>query len=485
MSPMIRSLLLLGITAGPVLAAEKPLNVLLIAVDDLRTELGCYGLDYVDSPHLDRLAGEGVLFTNHFVQVPTCGASRYALLTGRSPGRSRALGNSAFYGGSTRLKAQQLDGAQTLPELFRRSGYHTVGIGKISHTPDGKVFAYNGQGDGRAELPHAWDELDTPYGPWKRGWGAFFAYANGRHREDGQGHKDLMEFVAQRDADLPDGLMARQAVEKLRELKDGQKPFFLGLGFFKPHLPFVATRGDWEAVNSRDIPPPPAPEKIDSAYWHRSGEFYKYDAPFPKTNPLAKRHQIHARKAYLACVRYVDRQVGKVLDALDRLDLRDSTVVIVWGDHGWHLGDSAIWGKHTPLDRALQSTLIIRAPQVSAAGQNCDALVESLDLFPTLIDLCQPEFQKTAHPLDGRSLLPLLTGRQQSIRPAAVSFWRSAVTVRTRTHRLITTVTPQGLNNTELYDASGGPDPMVNLAAEQPALAEQLLQHLPKFARAK
>ena len=121
-----------------------------------------------------------------------------------------------MYGGSTALSATRLDAAQTLPELFRRSGYHTICIGKMSHTPDGRVYAYNGSGDGRPEMPHAWDELPTPFGPWNRGWGTFFAYAGGRHREDGQGNKDLMEFVAEKDEDLPDGWVTR-LIDPMRE----------------------------------------------------------------------------------------------------------------------------------------------------------------------------------------------------------------------------------------------------------------------------
>jgi arylsulfatase A-like enzyme len=454
-------------------------NVLLIAVDDLRTELGCYGLPYVQSPNLDRLASQGVLFSNHFVQVPTCGASRYALLTGRSPSRSGALGNNAMVSGPSQLNPQQLDGAQTMPELFRRSDYRTILIGKISHTPDGKVFEYNGSGDGRDEMPNAWIELATPYGSWKRGWGIFFAYANGLHREDGGGHQDLMEFVAENDEDLPDGLMARTAIERLGDLKDWPHPFFMGLGFFKPHLPFVAPKCDWEAMADVDVPPPPRPEKIDSPYWHTSGEFYKYDMSFEKTRPLAAADRITAQRAYLACVRYVDRQIGKVLEELDRQGLAESTIVVVWGDHGWHLGDSAIWGKHSPFERALKSTLIIRAPGASKPGLKCDALVESLDLYPTLVDLCGPKFTKTEHPLDGHSLRPLLNGEKDSIRDAALSYWRSEVSIRTADHRLITTLGKNGPSKTELYEMGQGPDPVENMVEKEPEVVQAMLKRLP------
>ena len=149
-------------------------NVLFIAIDDLRPELGCYGVKAAQSPNLDRLAESSVLFNRHYVQVATCGASRYALLTGRSPASSGVTrSNAAAYSGASALKAKQQPGAQSMPELFRRSGYQTVCIGKISHTADGRVYAYNGSGDGRDELPGAWDELPTPFGSWKRGWGIF------------------------------------------------------------------------------------------------------------------------------------------------------------------------------------------------------------------------------------------------------------------------------------------------------------------------
>ena len=455
-------------------------NVLLIAIDDLRTELGCYGLPYVQSPSLDQLASEGVLFTNHFVQVPTCGASRYAMLKGRSPQNSGVTRkNQAFYSGPSALSAKQTAGAQTMPELFRRSGYRTTCIGKISHTADGRVFEYNGQGDGRDELPHAWDELATPFGSWKRGWGIFFAYANGRSREDGSGIRDLMEFKVEQDEDLPDGLLAKTAIEKLLEYKQGDQPFFLGLGFFKPHLPFVAPQQDWEAFENVKIPPVPHPEKPGSTYWHKSGEFYSYDMEYEKTRPLSPAARENVRRGYLACVRYTDRQVGKVLTALDELGLRENTIVIVWGDHGWFLGDSALWAKHAPLERALKSTLMIRAPGVSAAGLKSAALVETVDIYPTLIDLCQPAFRKTEYPLDGKSLKPILTGEQKEIREAALSYWNDAVSVRTQQYRLTTTLNKGKPGKIELYDIIETPDPVENLAKSKPEVVKKLLQYLP------
>jgi arylsulfatase A-like enzyme len=439
----------------PAASAENRFNVLFIAVDDLRPELGCYGVSAAQSPEFDAFARTAIRFDRHFVQSATCGASRYALLTGRSPASSGVVGNNeAFYKGAAALQRQETRGAQSLPELFRRSGYRTVCLGKISHTPDGRVFAYDGGGDGRRELPHAWDELPTPFGPWKRGWGAFFAYSGGRHREDGKGHQDLMEFTAERDEDLPDGLLATAAIEQLRELSAASEPFFLGLGFYKPHLPLVATRGDWEAFEGVEIPLTPAPERIVSPYWHKSGEFYRYDFPFPKERPLAVDDQRQTRRAYLACVRYVDRQAGRVLSALDELGLADNTIVVVWGDHGWHLGDEQIWGKHTPFEEAVRSVLMLRAPGVSEPGVS-QALVETIDLYPTLVDLCRPAFRETEHPLDGISLAPLLRGQVESVREASLSYWRDAVSIRTPRYRLAAKRSGGRLAAANLFDVGG------------------------------
>ena len=480
MTRLFLSAALVVIALGQAHATEaKPMNVLFIAVDDLRPDLGCYGVDYAPSPNIARLAERGMVFRNHFVQVPTCGASRYAMLTGRSPAVTGFTGgNAGFYAGKTALSVETLPGAQSMPELFKRSGYHTVLIGKISHTADGRVYAYNGAGYGRDEIPNAWTEMSTPYGTWKRGWGIFFAYANGVHREDGSGAKDLIDFKAENDNDLPDGQMAEHGIARLQHLAKRDQPFFMGLGFFKPHLPFVAPKQDWDALKNADIPPPPYPEKINSPYWHGSGEFYKYDFPYPK-RPLSPENVINARRAYLACVRYTDRQVGRVLDALDKTGLSENTIVVLWGDHGWNLGDSSLWAKHTPLERAVRSPLIISVPGMKHAGTSSNALVESLDLFPTLVDLAKPSFTKTQHPLDGKSLAKILTKPNAKVRDAALSYWRDGITVRTQSHRLVVTRKNDKLSKVELYDQSTEFDPVQNKASAHPEVVEQLKAFLP------
>lgn len=476
--PVLFALML--VFSSNIASADAQPNVLFIAIDDLRTELGCYGHPHVQSPHLDVLASQSVLFTNHFVQVPTCGASRFALLTGRSPSNTGATrGNNHFHSGANALLPQS-EVAQTMPELFRRNGYTTVSIGKISHTADDKVFAYDGEGDGRPEMPNAWDDVATPYGAWQRGWGVFFAYADGVHREDGSGYRPLMEFTVERDTELPDGLNAETAIQKLTELKEQGKPFFLGLGFYKPHLPFVAPKQDWDAMAALDGPDAPFIDASESQYTNKNnGEVYAYDFPFEKTNPLDHDSRMQARKAYWACVRYTDRQVGKVLAALDKLGLRENTVVVVWGDHGWNLGDGQLWGKHVPHERALKSTLIIRAPGVTPEGAVSDSLVQSLDLYPTLIDLCALQNTETRFPLDGKSLRPVLSNPESSIHQSIISYWGTGITARDKQYRLVTDRKGDKYVDVELYDLNESPDPITNLAGQLPRVTDALLDELP------
>ena len=452
-------LLLAACAASPKASIERVpaiKNVLFIAVDDLRPELGCYGVPHALSPHIDAFAATGMVFENHFVQAPSCGPSRYALLTGRSPDASGALGNNALFAGQARLRDDPALAAQTLPEVFRRSGRRTVCIGKISHTPDGRVFAYDGSGDGRDELPGAWDEKLTPFGPWERGWGAFFAYANGEHREDGQGHDDLMQFEAERDTDLPDGLIAERAAARLAEFGASDEPFFMGVGFYKPHLPFVAPKADRDAVAALDVPLPPMPNKPRLPSVHGSGEFKRYTSTFGEKLPDTPEEAIEVRRAYLACVRYVDRQIGLVLDALEDAGLADSTAVVLWGDHGWHLGDSGVWGKHTLLDRSLHSPLIVRAPGVTQPGSRSAALAASIDVFPTLLDLADLAGTETAHPLDGESLRGLLDGTAESVRDDTRAWYGGASTVRTRENRVVTASSGKAYS----FDVADGPDPI-------------------------
>lgn len=455
----------------------SPPNVVFIAVDDLRPDLGCAGVEWAQTPNIDRLAAQGVRFSRHYVQVPTCGASRYALLTGRCPEFSGVTrNNNAFFQGKSALSAKRLPGAQTFPELFRRNGYRTVCIGKISHTVENQVFAYDGSGDGRPEVPLAWDEVATPLGPWKRGWGAFFAYPNGVHREDGTGTRPLMSFTVENDNDLPDGLIADQAVASLADLADRDEPFVLAVGFYKPHLPWVAPQQDWNAT-----PLPPAPQvdrKVASAYWRQSGEFFNYHMPYAR--PLDDDATAECRRAYAACVRYTDRQIGKVLDALEASGEAEDTIVVLWGDHGWQLGDWGLWGKHTPLEDSVRSPLIVAAD--IGNGGVCDVPTETLDIYPTLVELCDLADRETSAPLDGESLVSRMREPNGDANAAdgdvAISYWGKVVSVRSRRFRAIGTKSAEGWKNVELYEPESR-DPTRELDDEFPGYAQGLLRTVP------
>ncbi len=479
------------IASYPLAATEKP-SVLFIAIDDLRPELGCYGAPVAVSPSLDSLAEKSVVFDRHYVQVPTCGASRFALLTGRSPAVSGATKrNDAFYTGSTQLQHEDSALVQTLPQAFRQNGYQTALIGKISHTVDNRLLAYNGKGSDRQEIPFAWDEVLTPYGAWDYGWGAFFAYGEGRHREDGSGYKPVLEFPTESTGKLPDELNADTAVEYLRSKKaeDSEAPFFLGLGFYKPHLPFVAPDADLQAVETLargiTVPEPGsgASESNDLAGFHNSGEFAKYQRDWKTRLPETLADKRKAYLAYLACIHYIDRQIGHVLSALEKSGQRENTIIVVWGDHGWHLGEQGIWGKHTPYETALRSALMIHDPRLEqTAGTKTSHLVDTIDIFPTLLDLAGiGDVVETAAPLDGKSLGPLLRGEENEIPNLSISYWKDWISIRTDQFRLTGQKGQnKSLTKIELFDLSGDLASSENVAETHPAIVQDHLDQIPE-----
>ncbi|MDR1963503.1 MAG: sulfatase [Planctomycetaceae bacterium] len=477
-----------NIRAAETRSTNNRYNILFIAVDDLRPELGCYGADHIRSPNIDRLSAAGRRFSHHYVQVPTCGASRYALLTGRRASESNGYSNYSFSQGKSALKQEiSENGAQTFPELFRRSGYHTAMIGKISHQPDGRVYNYNGTGDGLPELPNAWDELLTPYGSWKYSWATFFAYADGYSRESTTGTQKnpllyrnlLYQNPDVSDQELPDGMMADQAIKTLNRLTGSEKPFFLAVGFYKPHLPFVSPKKYWDMYENIEIPLPPK-EKPETVYGHKSGEFFRYQASFPKQVPLSPSDTKNVKRAYAACVSYVDAQIGRVLDTLKKSGKDRQTIVVLWGDHGWHLGEHQVWGKQTPLEPALRSPLIISVPDMNQPGVATEALVESVDIFPTLVDLCQPSYRKTQYQQGGQSFTAVLNDPGLNGKESAFGYVGANVqTLRTPEYRLIVRKNAENrFTNIELYDHRNDPGETKNIAPQQVDQVEQLLEKL-------
>jgi arylsulfatase A-like enzyme len=461
---------------GPRTSGTAKPNVLFICIDDLRPELGCYGADYIHSPNIDRLASRGVVFTNYFANVPTCGASRCAMLTGMLPRTKKHLSNEAvrtFISGKPE---------STVPETFihqlRRNGYHTVGIGKISHYADGLLYGYNDEVGTERELPNSWDELLFDAGKWKTGWNAFFGYADGTNRQSRKKQVKPYEEGHVSDEGYPDGLTADLAVRKLKELRQKDQPFFLGVGFFKPHLPFTAPAKYWDMYDEDKItltPSPDLPENVNVASLHASGEFNGYlagDEHPSLQKPVSEEYQRKLRHAYFAAVSYVDAQVGKVLDELDRLGLSENTIVVIWGDHGWHLGDHRVWGKHTVFERALRSVLVMRAPGKTTSGQKIDRIVSSVDIYPTLMDLCGVEMPMKT---DGSSVVPLLEdAHTRRWKDAAWAYYNEGITLRTSRYRL-TKYFRSAQPVIELYDHETDDPENMNVAAQHADVVQKLL----------
>ncbi|MCD6347939.1 MAG: sulfatase [Bacteroidales bacterium] len=362
---------------------QKHPNILFIAVDDLRPELGCYGADYIHSPNIDKLASEGYLFTNHYVSVPTCGASRFSLLTGNYPVSTVQVSNEAIH--KEISGREETDRPESFVHQLKRNGYYTVGIGKISHYADGLLYGYTDSIGTEYELPHSWDEMLFDHGKWGTGWNAFFGYADGSNRQSMKRQVKPYECGDVDDHGYPDGLTTRLALKKLRDLKGlkakGERlkaqgagreaAFFLAVGYFKPHLPFNSPKKYWDLYDESQIPLSPIPgipENINKASLHGSGELNGYQLGDEKASlaaPLSDEYARKLRHAYAACVSYIDEQIGILLNELDELGLAENTHVIIWGDHGWHLGDMNVWGKHTIFDWATRSTLIVRKAQGS------------------------------------------------------------------------------------------------------------------------
>lgn len=440
---------------------ERPrMDVLFLCVDDLRPELGCYGVETARTPELDAFARTARVFERHYVQVPTCGASRHALWTGRYPRTQRALDNGAF--------ADLLDARTrrpTLPEVMRGAGWHTVQIGKVSHSPDGFLRAKESS-PCRPEMPDAWDELPEAHGKWQDGWGAFFGYADGSSRQVGRSKP--IEQADVPDAGYPDFHLAERAIQELGKPHD--RPLFLAVGFYKPHLPFTAPLAyvQRQALPIDLAPWREPPSGVDpSISLHASGELLRNYGGHPDGRTVDDGYARALRLAYRSSVSYVDAQIGRVLRALERSGRAAHTIVVIWGDHGWHLGDHGIWGKHTLFERALHSTLMLRVPGMERPGVATQAIAESIDLYPTLLELCDVPVPPG---LDGDSLVPTLENPAAELEPHALSYWKKGgvrgISLRTETHRYTEWRRGDDVVQRELYDHAADPFESRNLALE-------------------
>ncbi|MGB6220208.1 sulfatase [Haloferula sp.] len=459
---------LILICTGLLATAQQP-NVLFIALDDLRPDLGCYGESHMVTPNIDALASQGRLFRNHYVAVPTCGASRYALMSGFRP-TSSTDGNDAFNGMPTSLPANP----ESWVDLLRRNGWHTASLGKITHEPDGYRWEDPGNYDiGRSEATNpdmrfSWNEIIYDHDKWGAQRYPLFAYADGtgRVRNNTPAYEIGVDSMGNSlpDEAYPDGQMALAAIEKLREYADDNTRFCLALGFFKPHLPFNAPKAYFDLYNPATLPAPSpvsTPSGANSATTTNSGEINAY---------TDRNDRDVLRHAYFASVSYVDAQVGKVLDELDALGLADNTIVVIWGDHGWCLDDYGLIGKHKVLERSLEAPLIIRPPASLRpevfAGVHAEGVVETIDIYPTIAELCG----LTPPPgPDGTSLVPMLRNPFAEGKSHAFSRYNNLTTVRTKDWRLIRS----GSDN-DLYDLSSFRYELTEVSSSNQAVRDDL-----------
>ena len=425
----------------PVSAQQKTKpNILFIAIDDLKPILGCYGNTLIKTPNIDRLAKMGTVFMSNYCQQAVCGPTRASIMTGKRPDYTKV------WDLKTKMRDINPD-ILSLPQYLITQGYSTQGIGKIY---DGRCV------DKKMDAP-SWSvpfynyfKTEQRYYSKETGMPVLGAYQLPETKElalkytkegeaKGLVDKELDDYVSKlvkpsvESADVPDnayndGANASRALEILEKLKSDTKPFFFAVGFSKPHLPFVAPKKYWDLYKREDMPLADFQEKskngVEVAY-HNAGEMRGYsDIPslvsftdqkdFGLTLPIDKQKElIHG---YYAAVSYTDAQVGKLLDKLDALGLTKNTVIILWGDHGWHLGDHNLWCKHTNFEQATRTPMIISVPGIAPSVTNAPS--EFVDIFPTL---CDAAGVKIPEVLDGKSVLPLMNKSAKSVKDFSIS----------------------------------------------------------------
>lgn len=451
-------------------AANKRLNVLFIAVDDLRPQLGCYGDALVQSPNIDRLAARGMVFARAYCQQALCSPSRISLLSGRYPSTTRIL----TIGPALR---ETMPDIVTLPQHFKNHGYFTRSLGKVYHV---------GIDDPPSWSVPSWQSRKPRYGP--EGEAAVRKYreemqaAGKAIPAKGQGMAfyagPAFEAPDVPDEALSDGDIGREGVAALRELaKRPEQPFFLAVGFHNPHVPWVAPRRYWDLYNPQDIPLPDNqyPPKDAPNFAARTGEDFYWYGNVPKDRKITPEFGRQCLHGYLAAVSFIDAQVGRLLDTLAETGLEQNTLVIFWGDHGYYMGEHGWWGgKHNNYEGATRAPLIVALPGQRNRGAKCDALVEFVDIYPSLAEFCSlPAPVGT----EGKSFKLLLDHPQASIKDSACSWYPKGgyqgVAMRTDRWRFVRWSKKGAPDVYELYDHRSDPQENVNLA-NKPEHAETI-----------
>ena len=442
---------------------QKKPNILFIAVDDLRPELGCYGAEHIQTPNFDRLAATGMIFERAYCQQAVCAPSRNSLLTGLRPDAMGIYDLYTFF-------RKKVPDVLTLPQFFKSHGYHTERMGKIYHT-----------GHGNQD-----DSLSWSVPRWNMG--KEIRKLTKIQRGDTMGLErdfptiDGLKLPYHRsnepESSMSDGMIANRAIERLHDLRDST--FFLAVGFIKPHLPFVAPAHYWDLYDPATItiPERKSPEGMPVFAMANFGELRKYHG-IPSEGYLDDETSTQLIHGYYAAVSMIDAQLGKILDALEALELSDNTIIVLWGDHGWKLGDYGNWCKHSNMELDTRSPLFFAVPWLEK-GLKTAALAEFVDIYPTLCDLAG--LDKPPH-LEGQSLLPVLQDPSTGVNRVAISQYPRGkslgydrkselmgYSIRTEQYRYTRWQKyeqPEEVVERELYDHSNGPLAIENLAEEE------------------
>lgn len=445
------------------LATERP-NVLFIAVDDLRPQLNCYSKQRMISPNIDALAARGVLFERAYCMVPTCGASRAALMTSIRPARDRFV---------THLAWAEKEAAQAIPlhKHFQRAGYTTISLGKVFHHPEDHVDGWS-QPPWRSKKPsyHLKERAEADLAENKQLWPTKNKFNSAPFEASGDD-----------DSEYQDGDCANRAIEHIRKLSQSpNQPFFLAVGFLKPHLPFNAPQKYWDMYRADEIqlpdnyfPPQDAPEGAV----HNSGELRAY----AKIHPTAPVDEATARQlihGYYACVSFTDAQIGRVIHALDQAGLRENTIIVLWGDHGWQLGEHGMWNKHSCFETSMHAPLIVTAPHRAEikGGSRVKGLTEFIDIYPSLCELAGLE---TPGHVQGSSFVPQMLNPNLPGKPYAIGRFGAGDTIRVDDARYSEYTTPTGeIKGKMLYDHRSDSAENTNIAGRRADSVDQLSKQL-------
>jgi iduronate 2-sulfatase len=469
--------------------AETKPNVLLILVDDLKPVLGAYGDPIAKTPAMDKLAAGGIRFDMAYANQAVCAPSRFNLMLGS---RSTSTG---MYGLGLNLR-NALPEAVTLPQYFSRHGYRSHSLGKVFHIGHGNLGD-----DASFDVPPFKDFVVEYVLPESTDGGQITreeAYFN-NVRTNVPNHRlprgAAWEAPVVDDNAYADGRVAAETIRRLEAWKDSpDKPFFISAGFARPHLPFTVPKKYWDLYDPEKLPMPEytnPPKDAPRYAGKRGGEIVQYK-PIPENGDIdddLARKLIHG---YYASTTYADAQIGKVLDTLDRLGLADNTIVVLWGDHGWHLGDHGYWTKHTNYEQALRIPLLIRAPGITTPGTHTGQLAETVDIYPTLAELAGLPAPAVPQPMDGESLVPVLKDPAKRLSDHVYHAFprepRIGRAIRTDRYRLVEWKRPgepadsAGL---ELYDYETDPHESQNLAATQPDVVARLRKILDQHPEAE